>query len=123
MVLFKRPSSENKEERRKYLRINRSLRVNYQIGNDVLNLAYSTKDISVAGIHLCLYQKLAVGSILKLYIYFQNSREPVLFLGKVIWTREASSIDYPFEAGIEFDSNDSSLRSKIQSYIQGISPK
>jgi c-di-GMP-binding flagellar brake protein YcgR len=123
MALFKRQSSESKEERRKYFRINRSLRVNYQIGNDALHLAYSTKDISLKGIRLCLYQKLAVGATLKLFIYSPKAKEPVSFLGKVIWTKETPSIDYPFESGIEFDSNDASLVSKIQSFIQSISSK
>jgi len=98
MGLFKRPSSESKEERRRYIRINHSLRVNYQIGNDILRSDCSTKDISEVGIRLYLYQRLTTETTLKLYIYFKNAMEPVLFLGKVVWTRETPDRDYPFEA-------------------------
>ena len=121
--LFKRPQPERKEERRRYPRINHSVRVSYQIGNNPLHPDCYTKDISEGGIRLNLYQKLANGTSVKLYIYFQDAKEPVLLLGKVVWTKETPGRDYPFETGIEFDFIDSSLRSKIQSCIQSMPQK
>ena len=121
MGLFNRKPSEGKKELRKYNRISRSLRVDYQIGIDIPRLDCRAKDISEGGMRLNLNQRLALGTFLKLYIYFQDAKEPVLIWGKVVGSRESPSMEYPFDTGIQFDFIDDSLRSKIQSYMQSIS--
>ncbi|MFH0827025.1 MAG: PilZ domain-containing protein [Candidatus Omnitrophota bacterium] len=120
MGLFRPPSSESKEERRRYLRIKHFIRVNYQIGNDTLRSDCRTTDISEGGIRLNLYQKLTAGTTLKLYIYFQGAMEPILILGKVVSIRYTPDKDYPLDAGIEFDFLDSSSRPRIKNLIRSI---
>jgi c-di-GMP-binding flagellar brake protein YcgR len=123
MGLFKRREPERGAERRRYPRVTNSLRVNYQIANEILHSDCRTQDISEGGIRLSLYQKLATGTTLKLYIYLQDIAEPVLVLGRVAWIRETPGREYPHDAGIEFDFIDPALRVKIRDYIQTISPK
>jgi len=118
----KKPVEDKKtEERRRYSRISNSLRINYQIANEDLRSTCRSADISEGGIRFSLYQKLEIGTTLKLGIYLQGSTEPVLAIGTVVWTKETPGKEYPFEAGIEFNVFDPSLRSKIQNHIQGIS--
>jgi hypothetical protein len=122
--LFKKKEPEKKGiERRRYPRITSSLRVNYEDANHILHSDCRTGDISEGGIRLNLYQKLERGATLKLYIHFEGMAEPMLVLGKVAWTRETPGMEYPRDAGIEFDLIDPALRVKIGDHVQGLLSK
>ena len=117
----KKPVEDKKtEERRRYSRISNSLRINYQIANDALRSNCRSADISEAGIRFSLYQKLRIGTTLKLGIYLQGSTEPVLAIGTVVWTKETPGKEYPFEAGIEFNVFAHSFLNEIKTHIQSI---
>ena len=123
MRIFKRKKPvEDKitEKRRRYSRISNSLRINYHITNDPLRFNSRSIDICEGGIRFGLYQKLKIGTTLKLGIYLQDLAEPILLVGTVTWTRETPGKEYLYEAGIEFNVFDPALRSKIQNHIQGI---
>jgi hypothetical protein len=116
-----KPLSDKKIwERRKFPRVEDVLRINYQRANDILHSNCLTKDISEGGLRLNLYQKMAIGSVLKLGIYLQDTEEPAWVIGKVAWTRETPGKDYPYEAGIEFYFFGPSFRSRIQDHIQSL---
>ncbi|KPK98962.1 MAG: hypothetical protein AMJ95_01500 [Omnitrophica WOR_2 bacterium SM23_72] len=120
LKLIKTYKEKKKQKARRCDRISHSLKISYQIANDTLHVECRTKDISESGIRLNLYQKIEIGTVLKLGIYFQESVEPVWVIGKVVWLKATPRKEYPFEAGIEFTFLDSSSRSKFQNHIQDI---
>jgi len=124
MRLFnrKKPVSDRKnEERRRYVRISDSLKINYRIATYALRSNCRSADISEGGIRFNLYQKLEIGATLKLEIYLKDSAEPLSAIGRVAWTKETPGKEYPFEAGIEFNVFAPSFRSEIKNHIQSIS--
>ncbi len=109
------------EERRRYPRSAAALRINYQIGNEpAVHYNCVVRDISEGGIRLSLYQRVARGSSVRLQIYLPDAQEPTLVFGKVVWERETSDKEYPYDAGIEFNLFDPAFRLRIQKYIQGM---
>ena len=124
MGLFnrKKPVSYRKnKERRRYVRISESLKINYRIVTDALRPNCRSTDISEGGIRFNLYQKLKIGATLKLEIYLKDFPEPLMAISRVVWTKETPGKEYPFEAGIEFDISAPSFRSGIINHIQSIS--
>jgi len=123
MGLFnrKKPVGDRKnKERRRYVRISDSLKINYRLAADALRTNCRSTDISEGGIRFNLYQKLEIGDTLKLEIYLKGSAEPLLGIGMVAWTRETSGKEYPFEAGIEFNIFAHSFLNEIKTHIQSI---
>ncbi len=110
-----------KNERRRYPRINTSLRISYQLATDTLHSDCRGKDISEGGVRFTLHQKLEIGMTLKMCLCLQECSEPVWVVGKVVWTRETPGSEYPYEAGIEFTLIEVATRSKIKENIQIIS--
>jgi c-di-GMP-binding flagellar brake protein YcgR len=104
--------------RRKYLRVNSAVKINYQIGNDTPRVNCVSRDISEGGVRLSLYQHIKIGTTLKLGIYLQDTAEPEQVFGKLVWEKETPGKDYPFEAGIEFSLFDPVFRSRIHSYVE-----
>ena len=112
---------KKKDRRRRHPRINATLVIHYQVTNETqLRADCRSKNISEGGICFRLYQQLETGDMLKLWIHFRDFIDPLLVIGKVVWTKHTHGEEYPFEAGIEFTLFDSLLRSKIQDYIQSI---
>ena len=105
-------------ERRRYPRLNDRLRINYQLANDVPHTNCITRDISEGGIRLNLYQKVQTGTVMKLGIDLKDQEEFAWAIGKVVWSRETPTQEYPYEAGIEFYYFGPSFRSRIQNHIQ-----
>ena len=118
MRLFKRKKPAE-TERRRFIRITNYARINYQIGNEQARYSCRSADISESGIRFNLYQKLKVGTSLKLFIHFEDVAEPVCVFGKVAWIKEIRGREYPFEIGINFDFVTPSLQSKLKNLIQG----
>ena len=118
--LKKTDKEKNMQIPRRFDRISHSLKISYQIANDTLHVNCQTKDISEKGIRLNLYQKIEIGTTLKIGIYFQGSVEPVWVIGKVVWLKATPNREYPFEAGIEFTFLDNSSRIKFKNHIQNI---
>ena len=123
MRLFnrKKPIGDRKnKERRRYVRISDSLKINYRLAADALRANCRSADISEGGIRFNLYQKLEIGDTLKLEIYLKGSAEPLSAIGMVAWTRETPGKEYPFEAGIEFNVFAHSFLNEIKTHIQSI---
>ena len=108
------------KERRRYPRVNDCLRINYQMANDVPHANCVTRDISAGGIRLNLYQKVQIGTVLKLGIDLRDHDDLAWAIGKVVWTKETPTREYPYEAGIEFYFFGPAFRSRIQNHIQAI---
>lgn len=105
------------EERRKYIRIDKALSLSYEILESFLRPSCRSKDISEGGIRLRIFQRLAPGTALKLWIYLRDFEQPILAVGEVAWLQKQNDKEYPFEVGIRFIEINSSDRDKLSKYI------
>ncbi|MFH1458012.1 MAG: PilZ domain-containing protein [Candidatus Omnitrophota bacterium] len=106
-------------ERRKYPRVADCLNIDYKLANDIPHSYCVTRDISEGGVRLNLYQRMKIGTVLKLGIDLKDFTEPAWVIGKVVWAKETPGREYPYEAGIEFSFLANSFRSRIQNHIVG----
>jgi len=100
-----------KEERRKFPRLNKSVKIRFKVLTDLerkifpefdtyVTLAKS-KNISINGLCLESEQELLPNTIIGLEIFFPEVSQPIRALGKVIWSKKSES-GSSFYSGIEF---------------------
>lgn len=110
------------EERRQFIRINKSLIVRYQVLKDFLQASSSeSKDISEGGIRLPVAKRFIPGIILKLWIRLEEISEPIIAVGEVLWLKDISGSGLPYEVGIKFIKIDSGDRSRLYNYVSKLS--
>jgi c-di-GMP-binding flagellar brake protein YcgR len=111
------------EERRRFVRLNVSVKVEYKVLETAAKEIHSTltKDISGGGICLIGDEELNTGRFLELKIYLPKEQEPILSLGRVVWSKPFIIGDEitgkRFDIGIEFIKIDDTKREKINQYI------
>ncbi|MBI4436910.1 MAG: PilZ domain-containing protein [Candidatus Omnitrophica bacterium] len=113
------------EEKRKYVRLDTRLKITYTILKDRKNssLSTETKDISGGGIRLFLAEPVPVQSLLKLTIHLPEDPQPIVAIGRVVWTEEFSILHSQqtegkvLEAGIEFVEIEPKERDRIIKYV------
>ena len=110
-----------KRERRRHPRVRVFLKIDYQITDEIPRLNCASRDISEGGIRFGLFQKITLGTPLKLKIYLEDTAEPAEVVGKVTWAKETPGQDFPYEVGIAFEPHTSSPIAKIKNFIQNIS--
>lgn len=109
-----------KKERRRHPRIRLFVKVDYQISDEVSQLNCTSRDISEGGLRFGLFQKIEPGTRLKLKVYLTDKKEPLELLGKAVWTKETPGKDYPYEAGIAFDSLSSVSLTRVKDLVDNI---
>ncbi len=109
-----------KDRRRRHERVSVLLRINYEVGNDTPRYNCGSMDISEGGVCFGLYQKLAIGTSLKIQVYLHDSTESVLLIGSVTWIKETTGKKYPYEVGIKFDECSAPSVSRIKDHIQSV---
>ncbi len=115
----------NGAERRANVRVETSIKTAYAVEknplpkNDTLS-----KNISMGGILMQLYEKLYPSTILLLDIFLPNSKEPIIAKGEVVWIKELSALDEigrrTFDAGIKFVSMDPRDKDKLDMEIKNL---
>lgn len=110
-----------KGERRRHPRVRVFLKIDYQITDEIPRLNCASRDISEGGIRFGLFQRIELGTPLKLKIYLEDTAEPAEVVGKVTWAKETPGQDFPYEVGIAFEPHASSPIAKIKNFIQNIS--
>lgn len=108
------------DENRQFIRIDKSLSVNFEVFKEPVPSKSRSKDISEGGIRLPLSKRLSHGTILKLWIYLEETREPVVALGEVVWVTVRDDKDYPYETGVKFIKIEQLDRSRLYNYINKI---
>lgn len=94
---------KNIEEKRRYLRLNVPLEIEYVLGNNDRVYKAVTKDISAFGIRFATTDKLQEGDNLEVTLRIPNISNPVHASGKIAWSRKVlSEGNAPFDIGIEF---------------------
>lgn len=109
-----------KRERRRNIRVNDYAGINYQIANEQRRLGCRNKDISEGGISYFLNEHLKIGTFLKLWVYLSDAEEPVFVLGKLVWQKTLSGIEFPFEAGVEFKMIEEVTRHRLRNYLDTV---
>ncbi|MDP8233918.1 MAG: PilZ domain-containing protein [Candidatus Saelkia tenebricola] len=108
------------EERRKYLRLSKSLQINYQDKRlDALNIlgGCRTKDISCGGLCFPTAYDLPFGDILKIDISLPEFLNPVKSEGKIVWKKEEFFGNYRYLLGIKFTEIEADEECKLYGYI------
>ena len=94
---------KNIEEKRKYLRLNNVLEVEYILPNSGRMYTASTKDISAVGLRFIANEKLEKGATLEIKLKLPNVQNAIHASGRVAWSKKASlENDSPFDVGVEF---------------------
>lgn len=109
------------QERRRALRIAKSLCVSYQRVKSVKKSGSRNLNISSEGICLPVDQNLEVGTILEIELSALNMQKSITALGKVVWMRRRDDVRFPFEVGLEFreisDADKETIRALIKKLI------
>ena len=91
-------------EKRRFIRFEISLKVNYTIQKEPrIEKTGVTKDVTVGGIQLLTNEQLEIGSKLELKMFLPTALNPVHLAGIVLWSKEtASNTGHSYNTGIEF---------------------
>lgn len=106
------------ENRRKHVRINKSLEVSFHKAKDFLRSGARNKDISESGICLPTAQYFPVGSILEVEISLVDFKAPVKVVARVMWVAKKDNSQFPFEVGLEFLEILPAQRDMLRDYIK-----
>ena len=97
------------EERRRYVRLDTRLRINYRVLPQSPRMENSeTLDVSGGGIRIFLTEPLKAGTLLELEIFFPEQATPVRCQGRIVWVEEFAIYQgtreerKDMEAGVEF---------------------
>jgi c-di-GMP-binding flagellar brake protein YcgR len=112
-------------EKRRYVRANGLVLVNYKIPNLEIEGKSSAYDVSGGGLRITVNQKLELGTLIEMEIYLPGSSQPILAKGEVVWTqRLQEKIDAPlaeekkyFYVGIKFNVIDENSKNRIINYV------
>ncbi|MFH1854218.1 MAG: PilZ domain-containing protein [Candidatus Omnitrophota bacterium] len=91
-------------EKRKFIRFDISLKVNYTLQREPkIEKTGITRDVSAGGIQLLTEEKLDVGDKVELKFFIPEALNPAHLGGIVLWSKEVSTAKKPsYSAGIEF---------------------
>lgn len=114
-------------ERRKYVRSNGLVLVNYRIINLQMEGKSSAYDVGGAGVRITVDRKLKINTLAEMEIYLPGDSQPILAKGEVVWAKEckekasAETATVPkkdyFYAGIKFTVIDESNKNRIVNYV------
>jgi len=92
------------QERRRYVRLNIPLEVNYSLqGKDGKQLKSITKNVSPNGARFVIEGALAKGATLDITIKIPTSLEPIPIKARVVWSKkETEESQDIYDAGFEF---------------------
>ncbi|MCM8773741.1 MAG: PilZ domain-containing protein [Candidatus Omnitrophica bacterium] len=109
--------NRNKTERRKFLRLNASVCVEYSIvGKEEVKSDF-THDIGGGGICLIVYENIDENTILELSIHLPDDTKPIKALGRVVWQKAIPSTVLRYDLGIEFIEISPEDRQHISEYV------
>lgn len=92
------------EERRQFVRLPTTARVNYQLVSDASSSdASGTKDISGGGIRLVFNEEIPNGALLDLTVELPDQTPPIPCKGMVVWVEKITDQEPNlWEVGVEF---------------------
>ena len=118
----------NGSERRTNVRVKMTLKATYVLDKDSQQKKDTiSKNISLGGILMQLYEKLYPSTLLLLDIFLPDGQSPVAAKGEVVWIKELSKLDEgggrTFDAGIKFVSMNPKDKERLEREIKGLIKK
>lgn len=112
-------------EKRRYVRTNGLVLVNYRIPSLQLEGKSSAFEISVGGVRIAVDKVLENDVLVEMEIYLPGNSQPILTKGKTIWAKQyAEKKDAPaqspktyFYSGIKFTAIDKNSQERISDYV------
>lgn len=93
-------------ERRKYLRLEKDIKVVYKVIDKLGEYEISTRDMGGGGLNLLLNERLEQGTLLELSITLPEEKQPFFALVKVAWQKSEPTVTKDskiyYETGVEF---------------------
>ena len=114
------PDDQLVEERRKFIRLNINVQINYAVIVDSTKYATTTQNISAGGICLMTDNPLKRGDILKLDIILPEDPPTISAIGKVVWVKSFNIVTEEktrYDVGVEFTELSEAERKRIQKYV------
>ena len=106
------------EEKRRYLRVNIPLEIEYILPNSDRRCTATTKDISALGVRFSTKEKLSEDANLEVTLKLPNAQNPVHLIGRVAWSKKFSSENEgPYDIGIEFLKIDEDNKNTFLKYL------
>jgi c-di-GMP-binding flagellar brake protein YcgR len=118
----------NGAERRADVRVATTLKATYIVDKKTQQKKDTiSKNISLGGILMQLYEKLYPSTLLLLDIFLLDGQSPVAAKGEVVWVKELSKLDEggrrTFDAGIKFVSMNTKDKERLDRQIKGLIKK
>ena len=112
------------QERRRYVRANGLVLVNYKVPDLQLEGKSSAYDISGGGLRITTNKKLSSEASVEMEIYLPGSSQPIIAKGEVVWSdkvKEKKQLQGPeeyFFSGIKFTVIEEENRNRIINYVR-----
>ena len=113
------------QERRKSVRTDGLVLVNYKIPDLQMEGKSAAFDVSAGGVRMTVDKKLKTGTLVELEIYLPGNSQPIIAKGEVVWAEKSKEkVDVQiapkkeyFYAGIKFSVMDENNTNRIIDYI------
>jgi c-di-GMP-binding flagellar brake protein YcgR len=115
--LHERPPAVTSEERRRYVRLRKEVRLTCHIMEEKSKVAdISTRNVSLGGLLIALRREVQVSAMLNLHFSLESGMVEVMVPGRVVWA-EYNGITGQFEAGVMLVGMDAQHRQNIMSLM------
>lgn len=104
-------------ERRRYVRSDGLVLVNYRVPQLQLEGKSSAYDVCAGGLRITVSRKLEIGTLVDLEIFLPSSSQPILAKGETVWTEKCKQKKEYFYVGLNFTAIDENSRTRITTYI------
>jgi c-di-GMP-binding flagellar brake protein YcgR len=111
------------QERRKKVRLKKSLAIVHCPSKYLLQSNALSRDISEDGICLLTPHKMEIGEAVELGIYLPDAKKPVEARGEVVRRNETNDPNLPYLLGIKFTKIDATIREHILEQLRFYMPK
>ncbi len=112
------------QERRRYVRANGLVLVNYKVPDLQLEGKSSAYDVSGAGLRITTNKRLSSGALVEIEIYLPGNSQPIIAKGEVVWSdkieekKEAQGSEECFFSGIRFTVIEEGNKNRLLDYVR-----
>ncbi|MBN1871865.1 MAG: PilZ domain-containing protein [Candidatus Omnitrophica bacterium] len=106
------------EERRKYIRLEVPVHLQYIIDGETMRKDVTTKDLSCDGLRFICSNDISSGLNLEMNLMIPDASNPVHVNGKVVWSKRLTLEDgSPYEVGVEFSKIEEDNKNTFLKYL------
>ena len=110
--------SNRSEEKRKYLRLNKAIEMEYILPGSNRICAALTNDIAAGGLKFTTKENLQENTTLEIKLKLPNVQNPVHIYGRIAWLKKLDLQDStPFDVGIELQRIEEDNKNTFLKYL------